>query len=104
MPTYVAATIDGLLRLWRTPAVNPDALACRATQPSETPMSDDKITSLADHQRKCGERADVIIGLALQLKAAIRSAPVNLPLPDAELDRLQGALTDFVIAARRIER
>jgi hypothetical protein len=69
-------------------------------QTSETNVADDNVTSLADHQRQCGERADTIIGLALQLRAAIRSAPVNLPLPDEELDGLQHALAAFINASR----
>ena len=97
--------IRSLLRLTRgLPSVNPSQIGSTQMQTASETNVDDNVTSLADHQRQCGERADVIIGLALQLRAAIRSAPVNLPLPDEELDGLQHALAVFLNASKRYGR
>ena len=63
-------------------------------------MSAEQVISLALHQEKCREKADVIVGLTMQLRSALKTAPPNLPLPD-EIDQVAHALAVFLAAARR---
>lgn len=66
-------------------------------------MQTDNLIFLVEHQARCGERADKIIGLAMELRSAIATAPPNLPLPD-EIDQVQHALAVFLAAAKRYAR
>lgn len=66
--------------------------------------SSDNVTSLAEHQLSLCEEADKIVGLALQLRSALRAASPSVPLPDAETDTLVHALAVFVAAARSYAR
>jgi hypothetical protein len=61
------------------------------------------IISLAAHQAALSEKADKIIGLAMQLRSALRTAPPNLPLPD-EVDQVAHALAVFLASADRYVR
>ncbi len=66
-------------------------------------MSADQVISLAAHQEMCREKADKIVGLAMQLRSALKTAPPNLPLPD-EVDRVAHALAVFLAASQRYAR
>lgn len=62
---------------------------------------DADVIDLARHQAALGERADEIIGHALQLRSKLKAA-TNLPLPDA--DRLIAALSEFLAQAKEYPR
>jgi len=63
----------------------------------------DQVVSLAAHQAALNEKAEKIIGLAMQLRSALRTAPPNLPLPD-EVDQVAHALAVFLASADRYVR
>lgn len=63
-------------------------------------MSAGQIVSLVAHQELCREKADKIVGLAMQLRSALKTAPPNLPLPD-EIDQVAHSLAVFLAAAKR---
>lgn len=63
-------------------------------------MSAEQVISLALHQEKCREKADNIVGLCMQLRSALKTAPPNLPLPD-EIDQVAHALAVFLAVYQR---
>ena len=66
-------------------------------------MADSNVLSIAEHKDTLCTKADRAIGLAMQLRSALRECP-SMPLPDAETDILIHALAVFVAAAERYPR
>lgn len=62
---------------------------------------DADVIDLTKHQAALGEKADEIIGHALQLRSKLKAA-CNLPLPDA--DALIEALSAFLAEAKAYPR
>lgn len=87
--------IATLLRLWAP-------IPKETTVPTIPPS--DNVISLAEHQRQCCEEADTLIGLAQQLRSALRRASPSLPLPDREQTALLHALGAFIAASQEHER
>ncbi len=63
-------------------------------------MPAEQVISLAAHQELCRDKADKIVGLAMQLRSALKTAPPNLPLPD-EIDQVAHALAVFLAVYQR---
>lgn len=61
------------------------------------------VIDLATHKKSACERADEVIGLALQLRSALKTE-VNLPLPEAPTDDLIRSLAVWLAEARQFPR